>query len=89
MRLLNVQTRTLEEFNAHHVPSYAILSHTWGGEEVLLDDVLTGRAASLGGYAKLRGCCEQARHDGFDYVVRAPEPSGPRREGRAKPDCPD
>lgn len=74
MRLLNVQTLTLEEFNAHHVPSYAILSHTWGKEEVLLDDINTARAGSLEGYPKVRGCCEQARQDGFDYVVSSGVP---------------
>lgn len=69
MRLLNVQTLALEESNAHHLPSYAILSHTWGADEVLLDDIRTGRTGSFEGYPKIRGCCAQARQDGFDYVV--------------------
>ncbi|KAK4143995.1 vegetative incompatibility protein HET-E-1 [Dichotomopilus funicola] len=34
MRLLNVSTREVEEFNGANIPPYAILSHTWGTEEV-------------------------------------------------------
>lgn len=70
MRLLNVWTLRLEEFNVHHkIPSYAILSHTWGEGEVLLQDILKTRAASLKGWPKILGCCEQAKQDGFQYVV--------------------
>ena len=41
MRLLNVQTLALEEFTPNSTPLYAILSHTWGEEEVLLRDIKT------------------------------------------------
>jgi hypothetical protein len=34
MRLLNVSTREVEEFQGNDIPLYAILSHTWGREEV-------------------------------------------------------
>ncbi|KAI1354625.1 heterokaryon incompatibility protein-domain-containing protein [Xylaria sp. FL0043] len=40
MRLLNVQTFRLEEFFGSNTPRYAILSHTWGTEEVLCQDVI-------------------------------------------------
>ena len=40
IRLLNVQTYALEYFGtSHDTPPYAILSHTWGEEEVLFDDL--------------------------------------------------
>jgi hypothetical protein len=40
MRLLNIKTLKLEWFhNADVAPSYAILSHRWGDEEVLFEDV--------------------------------------------------
>jgi hypothetical protein len=40
MRLLNIKTLKLEWFhNADVAPSYAILSHRWGDEEVLFDDI--------------------------------------------------
>lgn len=39
MRLLNTQTFRLEEFIGQRKPPYAILSHTWGEDEVLFEDV--------------------------------------------------
>jgi hypothetical protein len=51
------------------LPSYAILSHTWGadGDEVTFEDVsgCTGKAKP--GYKKIRFCGEQAQHDGLKY----------------------
>ena len=34
MRLVNIETQEFEEYHGQDVPPYAILSHTWGGEEV-------------------------------------------------------
>jgi hypothetical protein len=34
MRLLNAKTRRLEEFFDKEIPKYAILSHTWGDNEI-------------------------------------------------------
>ncbi|KAL2195526.1 heterokaryon incompatibility protein-domain-containing protein [Corynascus similis CBS 632.67] len=39
MRLLNVATRELEVFHGTEIPQYAILSHTWGSEEVSLPEM--------------------------------------------------
>lgn len=40
MRLLNVETLRLESYhNPEDTPPYAILSHTWGDEEVLFEDL--------------------------------------------------
>ncbi|KAF6806100.1 major facilitator superfamily transporter [Colletotrichum plurivorum] len=68
MRLLNTRTKRLQEFNQPRLP-YAILSHTWGPEEVSLQDLVSGNGASLLGYKKLEGACEQALRDGFDYIL--------------------
>ncbi|TDZ31943.1 Vegetative incompatibility protein HET-E-1 [Colletotrichum spinosum] len=38
MRLINTSTLALEEFFGDSVPPYAILSHTWGPEEVTFQD---------------------------------------------------
>jgi hypothetical protein len=59
MRLLNVRTRELEEFFEKRIPKYAILSHTWGEDEVTFrefDFVVGPRRTSL----KIDGCCAQA-----------------------------
>ncbi|OIW23836.1 HET-domain-containing protein [Coniochaeta ligniaria NRRL 30616] len=40
MRLINTKTLILEEFFERDIPVYAILSHTWGPEEVTFQDWL-------------------------------------------------
>jgi hypothetical protein len=68
MRLLNARTRKLEEF-ASDVPRYAILSHTWGEEEVSFKDINENpEVERMKGYRKIRFACDQAVHDWFDYV---------------------
>lgn len=67
-RLLNTRTLQLEEFIGRRVPAYVILSHTWGTEEILFQDIQMGRAANKTGFRKLKGCCDQAIRDGYDYV---------------------
>ena len=69
MRLLNTFTLQPETFVDDEIPHYAILSHTWGKEEVSLQDLLAGRGKQLLGYLKIEGCCKQAKSDGFHYVV--------------------
>ncbi|RYP73942.1 hypothetical protein DL769_004113 [Monosporascus sp. CRB-8-3] len=71
MRLLNVDTFTLDIFDVAHAPNYAILSHTWGkdSEEVSYDDVSAGRLARAETRPnKVSGCCKQAKKDGYKYV---------------------
>ena len=41
MRLLNVTTMQVEEFYSPNIPPYAILSHTWGADEMTLADMET------------------------------------------------
>jgi len=49
------------------IPRYAILSHTWGPEEVTFRDLMDGNGTSKAGYDKIRFCGEQARQDGLQY----------------------
>jgi WD40 repeat protein len=48
---------------------YAILSHTWGGddEEVTFEDLKDGSGKTKEGYRKLNFCGEQAARDGLQY----------------------
>jgi hypothetical protein len=39
MRLINTKTGCLEEFIGDDIPRYAILSHTWGKEEISLQEL--------------------------------------------------
>ncbi|KAI1205896.1 HET-domain-containing protein [Annulohypoxylon truncatum] len=69
MRLLNAHTRLLEEFfDVDITPKYAILSHTWGKEEVTFQDLQSEDYESKTGYRKIEGCCVRAVQDGYDYV---------------------
>lgn len=53
------------------VPAYAILSHTWGKEEVTLQDVEAdadrSKTTSKAGWAKIRFCADQAAADRLQY----------------------
>ncbi|KAF2732125.1 HET-domain-containing protein, partial [Polyplosphaeria fusca] len=53
------------------VPAYAILSHTWGKEEVTFQDIEAkgGKCKSISkaGWAKIQFCAEQATADGLQY----------------------
>jgi hypothetical protein len=69
MRLL--QYNDDGELNLMHffdgIPRYAILSHTWGQEEVTFNDIMEGKGASKTGFDKIRFCGEQAGRDGLEY----------------------
>ncbi|KAK4446998.1 heterokaryon incompatibility protein-domain-containing protein [Podospora aff. communis PSN243] len=55
-------------FAPDSVSPYAILSHTWGFEEVTFEDLRDGMGVDKRGWLKLEFCADQARRDGFDYV---------------------
>ncbi|KAF5490841.1 Vegetative incompatibility protein HET-E-1 [Colletotrichum fructicola] len=68
MRLLDTRSFELAEF-VDNVPKYAILSHTWGTEEVLFNDLQGGGRPSTGaGWAKVKGACDLARSRGFAWI---------------------
>jgi hypothetical protein len=69
MRLLHTTQLHLVEFVGEEIPRYAILSHTWDEEEVLLQDVQQGLAQSRKGWEKVTGACAVAIRDGFEYIV--------------------
>jgi hypothetical protein len=68
MRLIDTETLEVREFIGSHIPPYAILSHTWGHDEVSLHDMLSGNATAKQGYEKIKRCCETAISDGFKYA---------------------
>jgi hypothetical protein len=51
------------------IPKYAILSHTWGENEVTYKDMVKrpNEAALKRGYQKIKACAQQALTDGLDY----------------------
>lgn len=68
MRLLNVNTAQIETFHDLEVPDYAILSHTWGEEEITLQDLATSDSRTKMGWAKVTGSIHQAKVHGHTYL---------------------
>ena len=56
-----------KDFISGKIPEYAILSHTWEGEEVTFEDLQNGTGTKKAGYEKIRFCAEQAKRDGLQY----------------------
>lgn len=67
MRLLHTGTYELRIF-LDPVPPYAILSHTWGEEEVTFKDHASEARIHLKGWSKVTKCCELAAADGWEWV---------------------
>jgi len=70
MRLLQYNNNgefSLTESFGDEVPQYAILSHTWGAEEVTFRDLIDGTGQHKAGYRKIHFCGKQARRDGLRY----------------------
>ncbi|RYC57715.1 hypothetical protein CHU98_g8496 [Xylaria longipes] len=73
MKLLNTTTLQLKDFiDDYHRPPYAILSHTWGEEEVLYEDIIktVDDWRHRQGASKILGSCKVARSEryGYDWI---------------------
>ncbi|KAF8860085.1 HET-domain-containing protein [Acephala macrosclerotiorum] len=69
MRLLDARTRQLREFMGdENAPRYAILSHTWGEDEITFQGLNQRNAKRKAGYTKIEYSCVQALKDGLDWV---------------------
>ncbi|KAF2665546.1 hypothetical protein BT63DRAFT_363851, partial [Microthyrium microscopicum] len=69
MWLINTSTYRLEHFIDHTVVKYAILSHTWGDNELLFQDISGPDGAERArNNVKVRYTCEQAKKDGLHYA---------------------
>jgi hypothetical protein len=67
MRLLEMKSpgefSLIQVANRRNTLPYAILSHTWTGQEVTYQDLISGAAKSKSGYDKIKFCGEQASKD--------------------------
>jgi len=66
MRLINVVTGKLEDPAGS--PEYAILSHTWGDNELSFEDMARDYVQTQNKYPKVRGTIERARRRNIHYV---------------------
>jgi hypothetical protein len=70
MRLLQLGDHgvlSLTTFNDEDIPPYAILSHSWGKDEVLFQDLVKVKYMAKTGYKKLVFCGQQAAKDGIHF----------------------
>ena len=67
MRLLQAATIKLERFEIN-IPPYAILSHTWGRDEVTFQDMEKPNVVEKAGYLKIKYSCEEAVRRDLEYV---------------------
>jgi hypothetical protein len=72
MRLLSTNADggfSLTSFTGNNIPSYAILSHTWGADnqEFTFQDITNGSGRNKAGYRKIEFCGDQAKKDGLQY----------------------
>ncbi|KAM0268543.1 hypothetical protein ACHAQH_009958 [Verticillium albo-atrum] len=73
MRLLNTTTYQLGTFIGGDIPLYAILSHTWGEDEFLFEDLQAGKildqiAKPGRGLQKVLATCRLARNEKLAYA---------------------
>ena len=68
MRLLDTETIKLSEFFDADIPKYAILSHTWGKNEVTFQDLDRVRSKGPQAYHKIARCCALASSRGYQWV---------------------
>jgi hypothetical protein len=68
MRLINTATLELQDFSLKTIPPYAILSHTWGTDEVTFQDALSRNVSSGKGYMKIQQSCLLARRRGLEFA---------------------
>jgi hypothetical protein len=58
---------SLSTFSANETPPYAILSHTWGKDEVTFEEIINNEEKDKPGYQKIKFCEKQASKDGLSY----------------------
>jgi hypothetical protein len=69
MRLINVKTLAFEEYYGENIPSYAVLSHTWGSEGVTYQEWCSRKfSKTKAGYKKIRSACKLALDDEVNYL---------------------
>jgi hypothetical protein len=65
--LLNTSTFETTEFIGEEVPPYAILSHTWGVQEITFQDLKTHEFENKNAFPKLRDFCKTAALHGHKW----------------------
>ncbi|KAL2209947.1 HET-domain-containing protein [Sarocladium strictum] len=70
MYLIDAHSYKLKHFFTENLPKYAILSHTWGDDEVTYQDIILDLSAAQqkNGFRKIAYTCRQALEDGLHWA---------------------
>lgn len=68
MRLLHTTNIEIHEFFDVQTPPYAILSHTWGTDEITFQDIKSRNFHRNDGLLKVRESCRIARENGLTWI---------------------
>ncbi|KAH6647254.1 heterokaryon incompatibility protein-domain-containing protein [Truncatella angustata] len=71
MLLLHTRTFQLRGFEGRDIPKYAILSHTWGDDEILFQDLSEPQSPTWRqkqAFGKVAGSCRKASDHGYDWI---------------------
>lgn len=70
MRLINTTTLKQRDIFDSQVPDhpYAILSHTWGDDEVSLQEFLACEGRDRHGWSKIDDCCRLAKEKRLQWI---------------------
>lgn len=68
MLLLKTDTIELVPQPERDPHKYAILSHTWGEDEIIFRDLVNGNSERKPAYDKVKFACRQAAADGYSYI---------------------
>ncbi|KAK0649253.1 hypothetical protein B0T16DRAFT_409711 [Cercophora newfieldiana] len=79
MRLINIDTLEMKEFFEHNTPRYAVLSHTWGDEEISFQDWQT-----IASFPELLAARPSAEDDAYTALQRRRVELLKKREGYQK-----
>lgn len=68
MRLLHTTDLCVQSFPSNNIPTYAIFSHTWGEEEVTLQDIERRDFARKINFQKIQRSCQLAAKNGYTWI---------------------
>lgn len=68
MRLIRTDSQEIEVFDVDSSPRYAILTHAWAKDDVIIPEIMNRTALMKREPSKLQEVCQWAQHDGLGYL---------------------
>ncbi|KAK4945858.1 hypothetical protein LTR10_014949 [Elasticomyces elasticus] len=70
MWLIDCRTYKLKSFYDSNIPPYAILSHTWGDDELTFQGIQNPESTTWPSFEKVRRTCELALIDDLEWTSK-------------------